>query len=160
MDRRIALLFVVATLFVTAACNESRASLVIPTSPSPAPSANVPRAFPGAPPTATLISVGQAVRATVALSDAPCEFGHGPEPCLQFAIVPSTSGLLWVQLSSAGPSLLALKIAHVVRGYSVNRIEGTANVSAGQTYEVSVSLNAAEGGNTSQLFDLTTKLDP
>lgn len=117
MKRRTVLSLVVAGLFALAGCNhESRSSLVIPTTPT----VSIPRALPGAPPNATPISVGQNVRATVTLSDTPCEFGHGPEPCLQFAIVPSTSGLLWVQLSSAGPSMLALKIAHVVRGYSVN----------------------------------------
>ena len=155
MDRKAVLPFVVAALFAAAACNESRNSLVIPTTPT----VSIPRALPGAPPTATPISVGQNVRATVALSDTPCEFGHGPEPCVQFAIVPATSGLLWVQLSSAGPSGLALKIAGVVR-YGVSRIEGTANVSAGQTYEVSVSLNDARNGNTQQPFELTTSLAP
>jgi hypothetical protein len=55
---------------------------------------------------------------------------------------------------------LALKIAGVVRGYSINRIEGTANVSAGQTYEVSVSLHYPKGGNTQQSFELTSSIAP
>lgn len=155
MDRRIALPFVVVWLFVLAAC-ESRPYLVIPTSPT----GTIPRAIPGAPPTATPISVGQNVRATVTLSDAMCDFDHYLQPCAQFAIVPSTSGTLWVRLSSAGPSELALKIAGLVRGYDVNQIEGSANVSAGQKYEVSVALHYAPNGNTDQPFELTTKLDP
>jgi hypothetical protein len=157
MNRQTALPFVVAALFVTAACNhESRSSLVIPTTPT----VSIPRALPGAPPNATPISVGQNVRATVTVSDTPCEFGYGPEPCQQFSIVPSTTGLLWVRLSAAGPSELALKIAGVVRGYGSDRIEGTANVSAGQVYEVSVSLHYAKDGKTSQPFELTTGIEP
>jgi len=157
MNRRTAFSFVVAGLLVTASCSqESGGSLLIPTSPT----VSVPRALPGAPPTATPISVGQKVQATVTQSDTPCEFGYGPEPCLQFAIAPSTSGLLWVQLNSPGPSELALKIAGVVRGYSVTRIEGTANVSAGQTYEISVSLHYAMNGNLHQPFELTSSIAP
>ena len=64
------------------------------------------------------------------------------------------------ELSSAGPSELALKIAGLVRGYDVNRIEGSANVSAGQRYEVSVALHYAKNGNTNQAFELTTRLEP
>ncbi len=67
---------------------------------------------------------------------------------------------LWVRLSSAGPSELALRIAGLVRGYSINQIEGSANVIGGQTYEVSVALHYAMDGNIDQLFELTTKLDP
>ena len=91
MNRRTALPFVVVGTFITAACSEPRGRIFLTS-----PTAGMPRAVTGAAPTATPISVGQNVRATVSLSDTPCEFGHGPEPCLQFAIVPSTSGLLWV----------------------------------------------------------------
>jgi hypothetical protein len=81
------------------------------------------------------------------------------QPCAQFAIVPETSGILWVRLSSAGPSELALRIAGLVRGYDVKQIEGSASVIGGQKYEVSVALHYAMNGNTDQLFELTTKLD-
>lgn len=157
MKRRTALPFVVAGLFVSAACSvQSRPSLAIPTTPT----VSVPRALPGAPPNATPISVGQEVRATVTAFDTPCEFSWGPEPCVEFSIVPSTSGSLWVRLSSAGPSELGLRIAAEVAGYDVNRIERSALVSAGSTYAVRVSLHFARDGNTNQAFALTSGIEP
>jgi len=155
MTRRTALSLVVAALVVTAACSEP-GRIIFPTSPT---NLSIPPATPGAPSTATPISVGQSVRATVALSDKTCEVDHDLQPCAQFAIVPDTTGLLWVRLTSAGPSELALRIAGLVRGYDVRQIEGSASVIAGQKYEVSVALHFAKDGNTDQLFELTTKLD-
>ena len=154
MKRRTALPFVVAALLVTVACSEP-GRIVFPSSPTPAA---VPRAFGGASPNATPITVGEHVRATVALSDAGCEFGYGPEPCLQFAITPADSGVLSVQLQSDGPSELALMIAGVVSGYSTSSIQGRASVSGGTTYEVRVSLHGAAPGKATQLFELTTSL--
>ncbi len=155
MKRRTALSLVVASLVVTAACSEP-GRIVFPSSPT---TLSVPPAAPGAPSTATPISVGQNVRATVTLDDRRCDIDHDLQPCAQFVIVPETTGLLWVRLSSAGPSELALRIAGLVRGYDVKQIEGSASVVAGQKYEVSVALHFAKDGNIDQLFELTTKLD-
>ena len=157
MNRHAALLFIVAALLMTAACSEP-GRLLLPASPSPV--ATIPRATTGAPATATPISIGQTVKAIVALSDTPCEFSWGPEPCLQFSIVPVTSGLLWVQVSSAGPSELGLRIATEVALYSVGRMEGKALVTAGSTYAVRVSLHNAAGGNVAQSFELTSGVEP
>ena len=155
MKRRSTLPLVVVALFVTAACSEP-GRIVLPSSPSTLVG---PPALPGAPSTATPISVGQSVRATVTLSDRTCDVDQHLQPCSQFAIVPETTGLLWVRLSSAGPSELALKIAGLVRGYDVKQIEASARVIGGQKYEVSVALHNAMNGNTGQIFELTTRLD-
>lgn len=142
-------------LVVTAACSGSRTALVIPTSPS----ATAPTTV-GSEPSAASISVGQTVRGSVALEDAPCDFGHGPEPCVRFAVVPAAAGVLRVQLHSPGPGELALRIGGIVRGYGVERIEGTTSVAAGIAYDVSVSLHNAKAGHSRQLFELTTSLAP
>ena len=100
------------------------------------------------------------MRATVTLADAPCDLGHGPQPCVRYAIVPVLSGGLLVQLSAPGPNELALVIGAVLSGYGVDRIEGSVRVSEGLTYEVSVALTDAKAGSTSQVFELTTSITP
>lgn len=153
MIRSLPILF--AGLVMTAACSGSRTAVAIPTSPS----ATAPTAVGTEPPAAS-ISVGQSVRGSVALADARCDFGHSPEPCVRFAVVPAAAGVLLVQLTSPGPGELALRVGGLVRGYGVERIEGTTIVAAGTAYDVSVSLHNAGTGHSSQLFELTTSLAP
>ena len=154
MTHTTALPFVVSALLVTAACSEPR-GLIFPSSPT----VSIPGALPGAPPSATPITVGQTVRATVTLSDQRCEFTWGPEPCVEFSIVASETGVLWVQLSSAGPSELGLKIAAEGAGYHVNRIERKALVSAGTKYAVRVSFHNAPKGIVDQAFELISGIE-
>ena len=154
-QQAIVLLMLSPPLATLAGCSQGRGSFSTPTSPSsstPVTVVAVPRATP--------ISVGQTVRATVTMADAPCDLGHGPQPCVHYAIVPAQSGGLSVQLSSPGPNELALVIGAVVSGYGVARIEGSVRVSEGLAYQVSVALTDAKAGSTSQTFELTTVLTP
>ena len=154
-QQAIVLLMLSPPLATMAGCSERRDAFSIPTSPSspiPVTVGAAPRAIP--------ISVGQTVRATVTLADAPCDLGHGPQPCVRYAIVPVLSGGLLVQLSAPGPNELALVIGAVLSGYGVDRIEGSVRVSEGLTYEVSVALTDAKAGSTSQVFELTTSITP
>jgi hypothetical protein len=153
--RAIELFMIGAVLAVTPACGERLGSYAAPT----APTATIPTTV-GRSPTTTPISVGQTVRATVTLADAPCDLGHGPQPCVRYTIVPVEAGGLRVQLSAPGPNELALLIGGLLSGYGVERIEGTVIVRAGLAYDVSVVLTDAKSGSASQAFELTTSVTP
>ncbi|MEO8681595.1 MAG: hypothetical protein ABI665_21290 [Vicinamibacterales bacterium] len=152
--RAIELFMIGAVLAVSAACGERPAGYAAPASPTPIPTTV------GAPPTTTVISVGQTVRATVTPADAPCDLGHGPQPCVRYRLVPVVAGGLRVQLSAPGPNELALLINGLVTGYGVERVETTVVVRAGLAYDVTVALTDARSGSTSQAYELTTSLTP
>lgn len=144
-----------AVLLVSMACDGSQN----PAAPSATP--GPPLAPPGASPNAIPIALGQTVSGVVTLSDAVCDSGSSdpPEPCQRFAIAISTSGVLKAQVTSPGPSGLTLGVG-LVRQWGVTAVSAAAGVQAGSTYEISVALHAAVGGNTSQRFELTTSLEP
>ena len=116
-NRAIELFMIGAVLIVAPACGERPGSYAAPTAPTTIPT--TVRASPAATP----ISVGQTVRATVTLADAPCDLGHGPQPCVRYTVVPVVAGGLRVQLSAPGPNELALLIGGLLSGYGVERIE-------------------------------------
>jgi len=141
-----------AVLMVSTACDG-------PAAPSATPAPSLPLTRPGASPNAIPIALGHTVSGVVSLSDPPCETGYGPEPCQRFAIAISTSGVLKVQVTSPGPSGLTLLDGSYPK-WGVTALSGAVSVQAGSTYEISVALHDAVGGNTSQTFELTTSLEP
>jgi len=158
-----ALLLLTTGFVVTVACSGSHMPAGVPTAPSPSSPTVTSPPVVGASSTAIPISVGQTVRATVALSDAACDthfLTDAPDPCLRYAIASPTSGQLRIHVSSGGPSWLALRVGQVVRGYGVEMVDGAVDVIAGDTYEVSVALHQTVGANRSQSFELTTSLAP
>jgi hypothetical protein len=66
---------------------------------------------------------------------------------------------LKVQVTSPGPSALTLLDGSHPK-WGVRAVNGAVGVEAGSTYEISVALHDAVGGNTSQTFELTTSLEP
>jgi hypothetical protein len=152
---------VVAVSLISTACNETRGPLLLRNPGAPTPTLGPPPAPPGTSPNAIPIALGQTVTGVVTLSDPACDTRHDdvPDPCQRFAIAISTSGMLKVQVISQGPSTLTLRVGSV-RRYGVTAVSGAAAVQAGATYEVSVALHDPVGGNTSQMFELATSLDP
>jgi hypothetical protein len=74
------------------------------------------------------------------------------------AVTHSSSGVLRVIVTSAGPSWLPFRIHEAMRSYGVATVNGTARVRADTVYEVSVALHQAIA-NTSQPFEPTTSLE-
>lgn len=148
------LLLVLIAVLVESACGASGYS---PTGSLTAPG---PTTIVGASSDATPIAVGETVSGVVALSDPACDtdiMTDAPDPCQRFAVTPLKSGTLHVQVSSAGPDWLALRVAGL-GSYGTTSVVGAATVAAGTTYEVSVALHAPVDGNTSQAFELSTSL--
>jgi hypothetical protein len=138
-------------LLVWPACSGSQSVLRNPIAPSvvtlPAPSLVSPNAIP--------IGLGETVTRVVTPSDPPYETRWGPEPCLRFSVLISTSGILRVRVT--GASGLTLWVDSTPSWDVKEEITGAARVQAGGTYEIAVSLHDSQ---TSQPFELTTSLEP
>lgn len=154
MIRRLGRLTMVAAMALFASCGSRDTRL--PFAPSAA--VTVPLATPGASPGATVLALGQPLAGVVTAADPGCGIElppFPPEPCQRFAVSISRRGVLKVTLVTQGPNELTLTVAK--RTTWGTTIAVTANVEAGSTYEITVSLHSQKG---SQAFDLTASLEP
>jgi hypothetical protein len=148
------LFLVLLGVFAVSACEGSYSAPIL-TAPGPGPTIIV-----GASSNANPIAIGETVTGVVKLSDPFCVADpiEPGDPCQRFAVTPSESGTLRVQVTSPGPGWLTLRVASEVGSYGTTSVSSVVDVVAGSTYEVSVALHAPAVGDTSQAFELSTAL--
>lgn len=145
---------IVAAVALFASCSDRDSRLPF----APSATSTVPVATPSAGPGGTALVLGETWAGVVTEADPGCgiEFAPTPpEPCQRFKVSIARRGVLKVGLVTAGPDELTLGVAK--RIYWGTAIGVTANVEAGATYEITVSLHSRKG---SQAFDLTASLEP
>lgn len=154
MSRRLNPFTIVTAMILFASCGRHDGRLPF----APSATGAVPLATPGADAGATVLALGQPLAGVVTAADPGCgiEFPPlTPEPCQRFAVSISRRGVLKVGLVTSAPEELTLTVAK--RSSWGTTINVTANVEAGATYEITVSLHSRKG---SQAFELTASLEP